>query len=137
MTAIASSPLTCAWQTAEIIAGHVGMTVQVEQDLIECDFGHLEGTPVADHMAANGLRRRQQLAGALPDDGESWPSVRSRAMQAMARWEEQAGPMPVLVSHDAVIQALAENLTGRWFRCAYAQPYRFASTEKGWQIEAL
>ena len=137
VTAIVSSPLSQAWQTAEIIAEHVGLPVQLEQDLIECDFGQLEGTPVADHMAAMGLTRRRQLANALPEDAEAWPSVRSRAMQAMARWQEAAGPLPVLVSHEAVIQALAENLTGRWFKCAYAQPYRFDSTDEGWRIETL
>jgi probable phosphoglycerate mutase len=108
---IVSSPLVRAVKTAEIIAAASSKPVELEADLIECDFGSFEGRPIAEVMEEHGITAMEALATILPSDGEAWSSVSGRALRAVGQWLDRHPPSNILfVSHDAVMQSMVETL---------------------------
>lgn len=135
---VVSSPLDRARTTAGIIAKRLVIDVEIEQDLIECDFGCLDGRPIPEVMREHGIQRKEELAEILPPDGENWAQVKARSIRCLSRW--QAGnerKLILFVSHDAVIQSLAEQISGQWFECHHCEPYMFDRASAGWRIAAL
>lgn len=133
---IVSSPLQRASVTADAIAAATGKTLIVEPDLIECNFGSLEGQSYAEVVARAPTKRG--LIDQLADDGESWPAVLERAEAIVSRWlQRHADETIVFVAHDALLQALSELLVGDWFESDHAVPYRFAPGPEGWTMTAL
>ena len=63
---VVASPLTRALKTAEIIAAAAGKPIDVDDGIIECDFGGLEGTSIAETMKTHGLRTVEDLVSILP-----------------------------------------------------------------------
>lgn len=63
VTAIHSSDLKRARQTAEVIANHIKMPVHTDRRLRECSFGSLEGLTRAEAIAQHG----DKLANAWDD----------------------------------------------------------------------
>ena len=53
---------------AEIIAAAAGKPLDVDDGIIECDFGGLEGTSIAETMKTHGLRTVEDLVSILPPD---------------------------------------------------------------------
>lgn len=135
---IISSPLGRARTTAELIAGQLNTGVEIEPDLIECDFGCFDGRPIPDVMREHGIERKEELAEILPSDAESWDQVKARAIRCISKWcTANSEYLTLFVSHDAVIQSLAEQLSGAWFDCRHGMPYLFRPTGGPWQIEAI
>jgi hypothetical protein len=85
---VVASPLARARQTAEIIAVAARKPLDIDDGMIECDFGSLEGTSIADTMKAHGLRTVEDLVSILPP---GWRAVAvdfctsARLRQPMAR----------------------------------------------------
>jgi broad specificity phosphatase PhoE len=132
---VVSSPLLRALKTAEIIATAVGKPLDVDDGIIECDFGSLEGTSIAETMKAHGLRTVEDLVSILPPGGEPWPTISARALDCVSRWLDRHPEAVILfVCHDAVMQAMAEALCGRWIDNRHGTPFRFDRAGDKWSI---
>ncbi|MCY0094383.1 histidine phosphatase family protein [Hoeflea ulvae] len=130
---IVSSPLSRAIDTAAIIARAANRTTETDDNLIECDFGSLEGQSIREAMIRYDITRLEQLAGILPADGEQWAEVRARALAALnGLLLPRTEALTVLVGHDAVLQAISEHLCGCWFKSSHATPYLFALNDGSW-----
>jgi broad specificity phosphatase PhoE len=97
---ILASPLRRTVQTAEAVATACSIPVQLSDDLLDRDYGPLNGRLV---------REVNETWGSIENAPgvESWDSVLARAQSALALASSPAmdGPV-VLVSHDAVNSAL-------------------------------
>lgn len=133
---IVSSPLIRARHTAEAIAGVTGKPLHIEDALIECNFGSLEGACYAEVMTDS--KHPKDLIGLLARDGEQWSEVLVRARLVVGRWMD-AYPAETLlfVAHDALLQALSEVLCGEWFRSRHAVPYWFEPGREMWVMTEL
>jgi len=135
---VVASPLVRALKTAEIIAAATGKPLDVDDGIIECDFGSLEGTSIAETMKAHGLRTVEDLVAILPPDGEPWPSISARALDCVSRWlDRHPQAMVLFVCHDAVMQAMAEALCGRWIDNRHGTPFRFERTADVWRVDEV
>jgi len=132
---VVTSPLVRAQQTAEIIAAAAGKPLDVDDGIIECDFGSLEGTSIAETMKAHGLKTVEDLVSILPSDGEAWPSISARALSCVSRWLDRHPQAVILfVCHDAVMQAMAEALCGKWINNRHGTPFRFDRAGDAWSV---
>jgi broad specificity phosphatase PhoE len=132
---VVSSPLRRAVQTAEIIAAIAARTVTLDHDLIELDFGSFEGQPVRELMLRNGKNNAQGLVDMLPADAEPWGDVASRAIRSVGQWLDRHPEQEILfVCHDAVMQSMAQRLTGKFFKNGHGRPFRFTLSDNGWTV---
>ncbi len=111
--ALYSSPMERAVETAEKIAQSLGLPVEIESGLIECDFG--DWTGMALRAASN--KREWQLLLQCPTGfrfpaGESFPELQARVLAAVERLTTRhRGEVVVAVSHaDPIKVALASAL---------------------------
>lgn len=103
---VVSSPLLRTVQTAEVIAAATGAVVQLDDRLVELDYGELDGTPLADVPAATWAAWQADL-GFRPAGGETLAELGRRVRAACDEWAQVAeseGPV-VLVSHVSPIKA--------------------------------
>ncbi|MEU0495782.1 bifunctional RNase H/acid phosphatase [Mycobacterium sp. NPDC006124] len=110
ITAVVSSPLQRAHDTASAAAKELGLDVTVDDDLIETDFGAWEGLTFGE-----AARRDPEVHGAWlrdtavspPGGGESFDAVAARVRRARFRIVEQYGDATVLVvSHVTPIKSI-------------------------------
>lgn len=135
---VVASPLLRALKTAEIIAAAAATPVDVDDGIIECDFGSFEGASIAETMKAHGLNAVEELASILPPDGEPWPSIPVRALNCVDRWLDRLPSASILfVCHDAVMQAMSEALTGNWLDNRHGTPFRFERRGGVWRIDEV
>jgi broad specificity phosphatase PhoE len=115
ISAVISSPLERASETAEIIARPRQLAIQFEADLMDIDVGHWAGQ---DHDELNksneewkAFKRNPAVA---PPDVETFPQVQARAIAAIERWRkrEESGAYPAFVVHADVIKLLIAHYTG-------------------------
>ncbi len=104
VTRVVSSPLRRAQQTAAPIATAADLSVDLDGRFVDRSYGEFDGALAADVIATYG---RVSAAPGV----ESTTSVFERARAALMELAEgsSAGPV-VVVTHDAVIRALVENL---------------------------
>lgn len=116
-TALYSSDLARAWQTAEVLGAALGLTPVAMPELREIDVGQWEGhTPeelyrrFPDHMA----EYRRDPARTVRLGGESYAQLQERALVALTRLQErhQQGEVVVAVSHGGTIRALLCHIIG-------------------------
>lgn len=105
--AVYASPLQRAQETAEILAGRLGMPVLSREDVSELDFGEWTGLTF-DQVKADQrweLWRSCRSIAAIPG-GESWRQVQDRIVNALfdLRRAHREGTV-VIVSHGDVIRA--------------------------------
>ena len=132
---VVSSPLLRAVQTAEIIANVASKTVTLDQGLIELDFGSFEGKAVRELMMQHGASSAQGLVDMLPADSEPWADVATRALWSVGQWLDRHPQDEILfVCHDAVMQSMAQTLTGKFFKNGHGKPFRFTRTDDAWTI---
>jgi broad specificity phosphatase PhoE len=135
---VVASPLIRARQTAEIIATAAGKPLDVDDGIIECDFGSLEGTSIAETMKIHGLRTLEDLVSILPPDGEPWASISARSLRCVARWLDRHPTGTILfVCHDAVMQSMSEALCNRWIDNRHGTPFRFNRNSDAWSVAEL
>ena len=103
IAAVVSSPLLRTRATADAL----GLPVQIDERLIELDYGQWEGRPVAEVSAAEWAAWRSDSEFA-PPEGESLAVLGQRMREACADWSsrvlEREGSV-VLVSHVSPIKA--------------------------------
>ena len=115
--------------------GGLGKPLDIDDGMIECDFGSLEGTSIAEIMKEHGMRAVEDLVSILPPDGEPWPSISARALDCVSQWLDRHPQAVILfVCHDAVMQAMAEALCGRWIDNRHGTPFRFERTGDAWSV---
>lgn len=142
LTAVYSSDLRRAMQTAAALAAQRGLAVQPCPALREAAFGRWSGMTYAEIEAgwpeacAAWLAEPERTA---PPDGECLADLRLRAMQALdALAALHAGESVAVVTHGGVLGAL---LTGWLGPDAWREPVRNAAvltvhrTPWGWQVE--
>ncbi len=130
------SPLTRARATAALAFPSMVGLIEVENLLIECDFGGLDGKPIMAAMREHGITHKEDLKNILPRDAETWAQVMGRVTELLAKMAiyQKLGGTIVLVGHDAVLQGISETLTGRWFNSAHGCPYQFRRVPSGWEV---
>jgi probable phosphoglycerate mutase len=84
VTAVVSSPLLRARQTADAIAAPLGLSVEIVDDLVETDFGAWEGLTFDEARANNPAELDAWLASpdTAPPGGESFSAVGRRVRRA-------------------------------------------------------
>ena len=109
ISAVFSSPLQRAYDTAASAAKALGLDVTVDDDLIETDFGAWEGltfTEAAEHDPELHNRWLRDT-GTCPPDGESFDTVLDRVSRARERiTAAHQGTTVLVVSHVTPIKML-------------------------------
>jgi broad specificity phosphatase PhoE len=116
LTALYTSPLARALDTARPIARVHGVEPLIHPGLAELDFGDLEGAPY-DRIAAEqpDLYRRwmESPARVRFPDGESLAELRERALAAVAEIRARhAGGTVAIVSHGGVLRVVLAGALG-------------------------
>ena len=109
ISAVVTSPLERAYDTAARAAKALGVDVTVDADLIETDFGAWEGLTFAEAAERDPELHRRWLrdTSVQPPDGESFDSVAERVRRAQARIiADHGGETVLLVSHVTPIKTL-------------------------------
>ena len=107
--AVVASPLRRTRETAEIVAAALGLPVTLDDDLVELDFGKLEGLTFDEARAAHPLAARRFLddVTVAAPDGESIADVSARVARARRRiLDGHAGRTVLVVSHVTPIKLL-------------------------------
>ncbi len=111
LTAVWSSDLGRARETAEIIADPHGLQVVATPLLREVNMGQWESLTGEEIMAAHGeevwLRFRQDSIAHRPPDAEPWESAYARLLEALAAVREaHAEGTVVLVGHGGTLRCI-------------------------------
>jgi broad specificity phosphatase PhoE/ribonuclease HI len=99
---VVTSPLARCRRTASVIAERIGVSVNVEDDLTECDFGAWEGLTFAEVRQVWPVELDAWLASpqVAPPGGESFAQVADRVRPVIARLvDAYAGRVVVVVTH--------------------------------------
>ena len=117
ISAIYSSDLLRAWDTARSIANATGGTLQAHVGLRERDFGNFQGKTFAEietswpEQARSWRKRDPDWA---PQGGESLLDLRQRVVQAASDLAQRhCGEQIVLVAHGGVMDVLYRAATGQ------------------------
>jgi probable phosphoglycerate mutase len=103
--AVVSSPLRRTMQTAEVIATSLGLAVEVDQRLVEIDYGEWDETPLGDLPAEVWAQWRGDPDYRAPG-GESLADVQTRVGACAAELLARAADGAVIaVSHVSPIKA--------------------------------
>ena len=109
ISAVVSSPLRRAHDTAAAAAGALGLPVSVDEDLVETDFGHWEGLTFREAAERHPELHGRWLSDTSirPPEGESFDEVRTRVQRFLDGVIAERGPGTVLVvSHVTPIKTL-------------------------------
>lgn len=126
---IVASDLRRARRTAEILAGAIGLAVEVDADLREIDVGEWQGLTRAeiDARAPGALADWSEGRSESTPGGEMRADLTERARAALVRVAATSSPgdRVLVVSHGALIRNLDRalglaphgigNLAGRWY----------------------
>jgi probable phosphoglycerate mutase len=99
---VVASPIRRTRETAEIVAVVLGLPVAYDDDLMELDFGDLEGLTFDEALAKHPLATRRFAADvtAKAPGGESIADVSTRVARARRRiLDHHAGRTVLVVSH--------------------------------------
>ena len=102
IVAVHSSPLRRCQQTAGIVADHLGLSVDVDDDLAEADFGEWDGRtyPEVQERWPTEFEAWIGSTAVAPPGGESIDKVATRAGGALHRLlDKYPGETVVVVSH--------------------------------------
>ena len=106
---VVASPLRRTRETAEAVAGALGLQVQIDDDLVELDFGDLEGLTATEARERHPLAARRFMSDVTvpAPNGESIADVSKRVARARRRLlERYAGRTVLVVSHVTPIKLL-------------------------------
>ncbi|HEX2073967.1 MAG TPA: bifunctional RNase H/acid phosphatase [Geodermatophilus sp.] len=106
---VVASPLRRTRETAEIVAGALALPVRFDDDLVELDFGELEGLTAEEALLAHPLAARRFAADVTvrAPGGESVADVSARVARARDRiLREHAGRTVLVVSHVTPIKLM-------------------------------
>lgn len=118
---VVSSPLVRCRQTAQAILDHQGtaLSVRVDEELTECDYGRWQGLTLAD-LAGEDLWQvvQSQPSAAVFPGGESLAAMQARAVATIRRHdaavEAEHGPGAIwaAVSHGDLIKSVLADALG-------------------------
>ena len=115
LSAIISSPLARAVETAEYLAQGRALPVQLEPDLMDIQLGHWSGRN-RDNLFQNDPAWKAFVRNPTvgPEDVETFPELEQRAVAAIERWLKQdaTGPCPAFVTHSDVIKLVLAHYLG-------------------------
>lgn len=112
LTAVYSSPLTRAMQTATPIAERLSLEVVIEPDIIESET-HLQGRPGDQRIFRNPANIRFFINPFRPSWGEPYTSITERMLRAVHRMREKhRGEEVTAVSHMTPIVIARMRLAG-------------------------
>jgi ribonuclease H / adenosylcobalamin/alpha-ribazole phosphatase len=109
VAAVVSSPMLRAKQTAQPVAGALGLPLRVHDGLTEADFGTWEGLTFAEANARDPELHTRWLTdtSVAPPGGESMDAVHRRARRVRDQLiAEHGGATVVVVSHVTPIKSL-------------------------------
>src|SRR5215471_6786362 len=114
IAAVYSSPLERAQETAEPIAAAVGVPVNVEPGLLECDYGEWTGLPLKELSRKPEWKTVQRYpSGFRFPGGESFTEMQARITGTLARIVgRHTGKIVVAVSHADPIKAAVAHAIG-------------------------
>lgn len=115
LSAIISSPLERARDTAEIIAKGRGLEVQLEPDLMDTDVGPWAGQIIEELTKKDPAWKEYVKDPTVAPEGvETFPQVQQRVVAAVERWRAQdtIGAYPVFVAHADIVKLLIAHYTG-------------------------
>ncbi|MET1086493.1 MAG: MSMEG_4193 family putative phosphomutase [Arthrobacter sp.] len=114
ISALYSSPLERACETAEPTAARAGLAVKLDDGLLECDFGEWTGAAIADLSALPEWQTVQYSPSEFRfPDGESFPEMQARIVGALeALCTAHAGGVVVCFSHADPIKAAVAHALG-------------------------
>jgi broad specificity phosphatase PhoE len=102
---VATSPLVRAVETAEIVAAACGLRAEVDERLIEVDYGEYDGIPLGE-LPSDLVSKWRNDAHFAPPGGESLASVGKRMGKYTTEVLDSLGDGPVVaVSHVSPIKA--------------------------------
>jgi broad specificity phosphatase PhoE len=109
ITAVVSSPLERARDTAGYIAQLRDLPVLVDDALMDTDVGHWAGKKIGD-LQKNDPAWKEFVRDPTraPEGVETFPQVQQRAVAAVKRWlgQETTGNYPAFVAHADVVKLL-------------------------------
>ncbi len=115
ISAIISSPLERAYNTAQIIAQGRDIAIQLEPDLMDTNIGNWAGQ-VIEEVSKNDPAWKAYVRdpSTAPEGVETFPQVQQRVVAAVERWrtQENIGLYPVFVAHADVIKLLVSHYSG-------------------------
>jgi broad specificity phosphatase PhoE len=110
ISAIISSPLERAHDTAKIVAQGRALEIQLEPGLMDTDVGPWAGQLI-ETVSKNdpSWKAYVQDPSVAPEGVETFPQVQQRAVAAIERWcaQEDIGAYPAFVAHADVIKLLS------------------------------
>ena len=114
VSALYSSPLERACETAEPTAARTGLEVRRDAGLLECDFGDWTGAAIADLAALPEWRTVQGSPSTFRfPSGESFPEMQDRMVGALeALCTAHPGDVVVCFSHADTIKAAVAHALG-------------------------
>ena len=115
ISAIISSPLERALQTAVVLAQAKGLDVQLEPDLIDTDVGRWAGQSYKELGKIDPEWKTYVKDPTVAPEGvETFPQVQRRAVAAVERWRKQdnIGAYPAFVAHADIVKLLIAHYTG-------------------------
>lgn len=109
ISAIISSPLERAVETARYLDEGRGLNIQLDPELMDLNSGPWAGQ-ISEVLLANDQDRRAFLRNPTitPPGVESFSELQKRVVAAMQHWlsNDAIGPCPAFVTHDDVIKVL-------------------------------
>ncbi len=115
ISAIISSPLERARDTAEYIAQGRDLSIQFEPDLMDTDIGPWTGKAIDElNKSDPGWKAYVKDPTVAPEGVETFPHVQQRVVAAVERWlaKGDVGAYPAFVAHADVIKLLVAYYTG-------------------------
>lgn len=134
ITRIISSPLSRAFETAQILNEHANLPIDTVDGLAERSFGIYEGrerhhAPQIDGRIADGLPH---------EEIESYAAVAVRANHAIeTALTTHSNERLLFVAHGGVFSSLHNHYTGTHKGCDNAVPYHFLKRDAGWTIAGI
>ena len=122
ISAIISSPLERALETAEIIGQGRNLTIQLEPDLMDTDVGRWAGQNYEELSKTDPEWKAYVKDPTVAPEGiETFPQVQQRALAAVERWRtrEDIGAYPAFVAHADIVKLLSL-ITSAWMPAGQA-----------------
>ena len=110
---VAASPLSRAWEAAQILVG--AAPIRIERDFREIDFGRWEGL-TKEEIAATDPVLYQEWQDKVPGfdfpRGEPRADFQKRVLRGFERLEQSGAASVLLVAHKGIVRTVAEKLAG-------------------------
>jgi broad specificity phosphatase PhoE len=115
ISAIISSPLERAYDTALIVAQGRDLAIQTEPDLMDTDIGRWAGESYQQLAKTDPeWKAYVQDPTVAPPGVETFPQVQQRVLAALERWRKRAdiGAYPAFVAHADVVKLIVAYYSG-------------------------